>query len=117
MTAVDAAGNTAPLRGVSETPLNRVEVGRFISPHTGEAPSRPREAISAVTDDIFDAGRFDPETSTDSPLARRESSRRPALKIVCVGATTARRGEPASVQSEPLLFLKALRSVVGTGGS
>ena len=96
-----------------------MKLGRFISPRTG-SPSLGivhGEAIYAVTEDLFDSGRFDPELSEDfSPLseARLLAPVQPS-KIVCVGRNyrehAAELGNP--MPAEPLLFLKAPSSLVG----
>ena len=96
-----------------------MKLGRFISPRTGY-PSLGLvhgENIYAVTDDIFDSGRFDPDASEDfAPLseARLLAPVQPS-KIVCVGRNyrehAAELGNP--MPAEPLLFLKAPSSLVG----
>ena len=100
-----------------------MKLGRFISPRTGY-PSLgivQGETIYAVTDDIFDTGRFDPGTSEDFvPLAeaRLLAPVQPS-KIVCVGRNyrehAAELGNP--MPAEPLLFLKAPSSLVGSGAA
>ena len=100
-----------------------MKLGRFISPHTGY-PSLGivhGESIYAVTDEIFDSGRFDPETAVDFvPLseARLLAPVQPS-KIVCVGRNyrehAAELGNP--MPTEPLLFLKAPSSLVGDGSA
>lgn len=99
-----------------------MKLGRFISPHTGEARLGLVHDgnIYAVTDDIFASGRFDPETSTDfAPLseARLLAPVQPS-KIVCVGRNYREHAAELgnAMPSEPLLFLKAPSSLVGHGG-
>ena len=98
-----------------------MKLGRFISPRTGEATLGlvHGDAIYAVTDDLFDTGRFDPAVSEDfAPLseARLLAPVQPS-KIVCVGRNyrehAAELGNP--MPAEPLLFLKAPSSVIGDG--
>jgi 2-keto-4-pentenoate hydratase/2-oxohepta-3-ene-1,7-dioic acid hydratase in catechol pathway len=100
-----------------------MKLGRFISPRTGEAGLGlvHGDAIYAVTDDLFDSGRFDAETSEDFvPLseARLLAPVQPS-KIVCVGRNyrehAAELGNP--MPSEPLLFFKAPSSLIGNGDS
>jgi 2-keto-4-pentenoate hydratase/2-oxohepta-3-ene-1,7-dioic acid hydratase in catechol pathway len=100
-----------------------MKLGRFISPHTGEARLGLlyHDAIYAVTDDIFASGRFDPETATDfAPLleARLLAPVQPS-KIVCVGRNYREHAAELgnAMPSEPLLFLKAPSSLVGHGAA
>ena len=99
-----------------------MKLGRFISPHTGEARLGlvHDEAIYAVTDDIFASGRFEPETSADfAPLAeaRLLAPVQPS-KIVCVGRNYREHAAELgnAMPAEPLLFLKAPSSLIGHGG-
>jgi 2-keto-4-pentenoate hydratase/2-oxohepta-3-ene-1,7-dioic acid hydratase in catechol pathway len=100
-----------------------MKLGRFISPRTGDARVGivHGDSIYAVTDDIFNSGRFDPDTADDfAPLAdaRLLAPVQPS-KIVCVGRNyrehAAELGNP--MPSEPLLFLKAPSSLVGHGAA
>ncbi|HEY9282158.1 MAG TPA: fumarylacetoacetate hydrolase family protein [Pyrinomonadaceae bacterium] len=96
-----------------------MKLGRFISPRTGYPGLGlvHGDAIYAVTDDIFDSGRFDPATAEDFVAlaeARLLAPVQPS-KIVCVGRNyrehAAELGNP--MPAEPLLFLKAPSSLVG----
>jgi 2-keto-4-pentenoate hydratase/2-oxohepta-3-ene-1,7-dioic acid hydratase in catechol pathway len=98
-----------------------MKLGRFISPRTGHPGLGlvHGEHIYAVTDDLFDSGRFDPAASEDfAPLseARLVAPVQPS-KIVCVGRNyrehAAELGNP--MPPEPLLFLKAPSAIVGSG--
>jgi 2-keto-4-pentenoate hydratase/2-oxohepta-3-ene-1,7-dioic acid hydratase in catechol pathway len=100
-----------------------MKLGRFISPRTGYPVLGivHGDNIYAVTDEVFDTGRFDPETAEDFVAltdARLLAPVQPT-KIVCVGRNyrehAAELGNPMT--SEPLLFLKAPSSLIGHGGS
>src|SRR3712207_5015038 len=100
-----------------------MKLGRFISARTGY-PSLGivhGDRIYAVTDDIFDTGRFDPERAEDfAPLseARLLAPVQPT-KIVCVGRNYREHAAELgnTMPSEPLLFLKAPSSLVGHGAA
>ncbi|HLL76858.1 MAG TPA: fumarylacetoacetate hydrolase family protein [Pyrinomonadaceae bacterium] len=100
-----------------------MKLGRFISPRSGDARLGIVHggAIYAVTDEIFNSGRFDPETAEDFVAlsdARLLAPVQPS-KIVCVGRNyrehAAELGNP--MPPEPLLFLKAPSSLAGHGAA